>query len=109
MKRTTSTLCSLIAVTQAAVAADTSAVSSQTPDLLTKPTWLTEASVTLKEGYDNNVFMSGVGQPYLPAGLETLKDRGILFDHGFAESRRKLRFNARLQFPCSGPFPDLCA
>src|ERR1017187_2541990 len=36
-----------------------------------RPAWLTEASVGLKESYDDNVFLSGVGTPphyLLPAG-----------------------------------------
>lgn len=43
---------------------------------VTKPAWVTDLGLTLKESYDNNVFMSGVGQPYLPTGLTTIKDRG---------------------------------
>ena len=34
---------------------------------LQKPAWLTEASATVREGYDNNVFMSGVDPKYYPA------------------------------------------
>lgn len=32
-----------------------------------KPVWLTECSVGVKEGYDNNVFLDGVAAKYLPA------------------------------------------
>ena len=43
-----------------------------------RPAWLTEASVGLKESYDDNVFLSGVGTPphyLLPAGsVAALKD-----------------------------------
>jgi hypothetical protein len=33
----------------------------------TKPAWLTDLSVGVKEGYDDNVFMSGAEAKYLPA------------------------------------------
>ena len=32
-----------------------------------KPAWLTEASISVKETYDDNVFLSGVAPKYLPA------------------------------------------
>lgn len=44
-----------------------------------KPTWLTDASITFKEGYDNNVYMSDVSQAVVPAGTVTLKDRNSFF------------------------------
>ncbi|MGO8697393.1 MAG: hypothetical protein ACLQVY_06715 [Limisphaerales bacterium] len=34
---------------------------------LQKPAWLTEASASVREGYDNNVFMSGVDPKYYPS------------------------------------------
>ena len=34
---------------------------------LVKPAWLTDCSVGVKEGYDNNVFQSGADAKYLPA------------------------------------------
>jgi hypothetical protein len=41
---------------------------THTPPLLpAKPKWLTELSVSLKESYDNNVFLSGVKPRDLPA------------------------------------------
>lgn len=47
-----------------------------------KPDWLTDCSVGVKEGYDNNVFMSGVDAKYLPStytapagSVVALKDR----------------------------------
>jgi hypothetical protein len=39
-----------------------------------KPAWLTDAAVTVREGYDDNVLMSGVSQSSVPAGTRTLKD-----------------------------------
>ena len=33
---------------------------------IAKPAWLTDCSVTVKEGYDNNVFLSGVETKNLP-------------------------------------------
>ncbi len=49
---------------------------------LTKPAWVTDCSVGMKEGYDNNVFMSGVDAKYLPpaytvpaGSVAALKDR----------------------------------
>lgn len=36
------------------------------PAELTKPAWLTDCSLGIKEGYDNNVFLSGVDAQYLP-------------------------------------------
>jgi len=48
-----------------------------------KPAWLTEISMGIKEGYDDNVYMSGVGKKFLPASftvpagsVAALKDRG---------------------------------
>jgi hypothetical protein len=48
-----------------------------------KPAWLTEISLGIKEGYDDNVYMSGVGKKFLPAtytvpagSVAALKDRG---------------------------------
>jgi len=71
------TLCGLLSSTYTANAVDTTAPSgagsaptqnaapgsgsSLAPDLLQKPAWLTEASLTVKEGYDDNVFMAGSG------------------------------------------------
>ncbi len=34
---------------------------------LTKPAWLTDCSVGIKEGYDNNIFLSGVNPGNLPS------------------------------------------
>jgi hypothetical protein len=41
----------------------------------TKPAWLTDAGLTIKESYEDNVLMSGVNQSSLPAGMTTLKDQ----------------------------------
>jgi hypothetical protein len=41
-----------------------------------KPAWLMDLSVGAREGYDNNVFLSGVDQKYVPAGASTLENRG---------------------------------
>jgi hypothetical protein len=40
-----------------------------------KPDWLKEMSVTVKEGYDDNVYLSGVKQSLLPPGEYSLKGR----------------------------------
>jgi hypothetical protein len=69
-------LCGLLAVNITATAGKTAAASNNSLFGLEKPAWLTDLSLTLKESYDNNVYMSGVGQPFLPASLTTLKDRG---------------------------------
>jgi hypothetical protein len=61
------------------------AVQNWTPqDILAsfqKPPWLKDLSLGIKEGYDNNVFLSGVDQKYLPpaytvppGGVAALKD-----------------------------------
>lgn len=49
---------------------------------LAKPLWLTDCSLGIKEGYDNNVFLSGVDAKYLPpvytvpaGSVAALKDR----------------------------------
>jgi hypothetical protein len=48
---------------------------------IAKPVWLTDCSVSVKEGYDNNVFLSGVNANNLPAytvpagSVAALKDR----------------------------------
>jgi len=65
-------LCATCATAQSAVAGSGS---SLTPDSSWKPAWLTDASLTVKESYDDNVFMSGVNQSFMPAGATTLKDR----------------------------------
>jgi len=56
----------------ASAAADTST------NLFQRPAWLTEASLGVKEGYDNNIFMSGVSAPpeyTVPSGsVAALKD-----------------------------------
>ena len=36
-----------------------------------KPAWLTDCSVGVKEGYDDNVYLSGAEQSFLPAPLPT--------------------------------------
>ncbi len=41
-----------------------------------KPSWVGDVGVTVKETYDNNIYMSGVGQAYVPAGTSTLKNEG---------------------------------
>lgn len=48
----------------------------------TKPAWLTDCSLGIKESYDNNVFLSGVSPQFLPANytvpagsVAALKDR----------------------------------
>jgi hypothetical protein len=58
----------LVVLTAAANAngADASAVSW----IPAKPNWLTEASVSLKETYDDNIFLSGVDARYLPKTYE---------------------------------------
>lgn len=40
------------------------------------PAWLSLASLGVTESYDNNIFLSGVEQRFVPAGLATLKDKG---------------------------------
>ena len=45
--------------------ADTAAVASG-PAAWQKPAWLADLSVGVKEGYDDNVFLSGVSSQYLP-------------------------------------------
>ncbi len=49
-----------------------------TTNFFSKPVWLTEASLGVKESYDNNIFESGVGTPpvySVPAGsVAALKD-----------------------------------
>lgn len=46
---------------------------------LSKPDWLTDCSLGIKEGYDNNIFLSGVNNPpayAVPAGsVAAMKDR----------------------------------
>lgn len=51
-------------VPTAAQAADQPVVS--TAAALQKPAWLTDLSLGIKESYDDNVFLSGVGSKYLP-------------------------------------------
>ena len=70
MNKTASILSALLVLAQTGLALDTSS------GLLAKPSWLTDASITLKEGYDDNVLMSGVNQANVPPGTMTLKDRG---------------------------------
>ena len=41
---------------------------------LQKPAWLSDFSLTIKEGYDSNVFLSGVDQNYMPKGKQSLKN-----------------------------------
>jgi hypothetical protein len=48
---------------------------SVTPVSSWKPAWLTDIGLTVKESFDDNVFMSGVNQSYVPAGTTTLKDQ----------------------------------
>lgn len=60
----------LIVLSQAAPAAP-----EQTSPTNQMPAWLTDVSLTAKESYDDNVFMSGVPQALVPAGTTTLKDR----------------------------------
>ncbi len=55
-----------------AVASDTNAPSLLPP----KPKWLTEASLSVRESFDNNIFMSGVSASHLPAAY-TLPDGGV--------------------------------
>ena len=54
------------------------ATETTTTNLFQRPAWLTEASVSLKESYDDNVFFSGVDAPpayEVPAGsVAALKD-----------------------------------
>lgn len=38
------------------------------------PDWFPEISVSLKEGYDSNVFLSGADQQYMPKGTTTVKN-----------------------------------
>ncbi|MGD0815351.1 MAG: hypothetical protein ABSA83_17270 [Verrucomicrobiota bacterium] len=49
--------------------------SSLAPASSWKPAWLTDAGLTVKESYDDNVLMSGVSQSSVPAGTTTLKDQ----------------------------------
>ena len=39
-----------------------------------RPAWLTDLSLGIKEGYDSNVYMAGAAQQYMPKGTETLKN-----------------------------------
>jgi len=64
-----------------AAGADGSVVSSNSASWQ-KPAWLTDFSAGVKEGYDNNVFLSGVDSKYLPpaytvppGSVAALKDR----------------------------------
>jgi len=41
-----------------------------------KPAWLSDFSLSLKEGYDSNVFLSGVDQRFVPKGTLTVKNIG---------------------------------
>lgn len=41
---------------------------------ITKPAWLSEMSLSIKESYDNNVYGIGVDQKFMPAGVSTLKN-----------------------------------
>lgn len=66
-------LCGLLAVIPEVTLANGPA--SLAPESSWKPSWLTDASLTLKESYDDNVYMSGVDQGYVPAGMTTLKDQ----------------------------------
>ncbi len=61
--------------------ADTSAAAAS-PAAWQKPAWLMDLSAGVKEGYDNNVFLSGVDSKYLPpvytvppGSVAALKDR----------------------------------
>jgi opacity protein-like surface antigen len=56
-------------------AADAPAAPDSSSLLPQKPAWLSEASVGVKESFDDNVFMSGVNQSAVPAGTTTMKDR----------------------------------
>ena len=50
------------------------AAETNAPSLLPpKPKWLTESSLTVRESYDNNVFLSG----YVPGGAFTLPPGGV--------------------------------
>jgi len=85
-------LCGLLSATRAAAAVDAamppgpgsapgqSAVpgsgSPATPASSWKPAWLTDASLTIKESYADNVFMSDVS---LPAGVASLNDKSSFF------------------------------
>ncbi len=40
-----------------------------------KPAWLNELSLGLKEGYDDNVYLSGADQRFMPPGKVSLKGR----------------------------------
>jgi hypothetical protein len=44
-------------------------------DSFQKPAWLSELSLSAKEGYDTNVFLSGANQADMPKGAVTLKNR----------------------------------
>lgn len=79
----------LLALYGAALAGTATAV--ETPaaagfHLPAKPAWLANLSLALKEGYDNNVFLSGVDSQYLPPGypvpagsVAALEDKGSWF------------------------------
>jgi len=41
---------------------------------LDKPAWLSDCSVSLREGYDSNVFLDGVSQQYLKKDLQSTKN-----------------------------------
>jgi len=76
-------LCGLLSATQTATAGDPPAPpsagsgggASLPPAPSWKPAWLTDASLTVKESYDDNILMSGVSQYYVPAGTTTVKDK----------------------------------
>ena len=57
----------------------TGAATSIAPPTDARPGWLTEASLGVKESYDNNVFLSGVGAPppssVLPGSVAALKEK----------------------------------
>jgi hypothetical protein len=65
----------LDAVSVPAQSAVAGSASSLAPASSWKPAWFTDAGLTVKESYDDNVFMSGVSQGSVPVGTTTLKDQ----------------------------------
>jgi len=73
----------VVAVLLAGGATNATAAGNVATNCLSKPTWLTEVSLGIKESYDNNVFLSGVDAKYLPVSyplppgsVAALKDEG---------------------------------
>ena len=66
----------LFAGDQAAVQSDAKQPVPLLTEALQKPAWLAECSLSVREGYDSNVFLDGVSQRYLPDDLRSTKNLG---------------------------------